>query len=157
MNDSKESLHCSEHTAAIRWQRDGADFSYDSYPRDHEWLTGSGQLIPASAAPAYLGSGKAVDPEEAFVAAVASCHMLSFLAICARRRLLVNHYTDDARGVLEKNAEGRLAVTRVELSPRIEFADGAPDAERLDWLHERAHAECFIANSVRTEIVVLRE
>jgi organic hydroperoxide reductase OsmC/OhrA len=96
-----------------------------------------------------------VDPEEAFVAALSSCHLLTFLAIAARRRLVVDDYSDEAIGYLEKNAEGRLAVTRVVLRPRVAFGGAGPPAtEELASLHELAHAQCFIANSVRTEVTV---
>ena len=144
----------SEHRVAVSWNRQTESFAYEDYQREHQWLLGSGQQIPASAAPAYLGSGKHADPEEAFVAAVSACHMLSFLAICARRRLVVDRYEDQAVGFLRPNEEGRLAVTRVELAPRIEFSGNPPSAAELERLHERAHKECFIANSVRTEIVL---
>jgi len=145
----------STHQALVEWKRTSDDFRYESYNRDHEWTTGSGITISAAAAPAYSGPGDRVDPEEAFVAAIASCHMLSFLAICARRRLTVDRYRDEAVAYLEKNAAGKLAVTRVELRPHIDFAGSPPDPARLDWLHERAHEACFIANSVNTNIRVL--
>ncbi len=144
----------SEHRVAVSWRRQTDSFAYEDYQREHEWQLGSGQRISASAAPAYLGSGEQADPEEAFVAAVSACHMLSFLAICARRRLVVDGYEDQAVGFLRPNEQGRLAVTRVELAPRIEFSGTPPDASELERLHARAHKECFIANSVRTEIVI---
>lgn len=145
----------SEHRVTVAWHRTSDGFAYADYNREHEWRFGSGRTVPASAAPKYLGNGQNVDPEEAFVAAVSSCHMLTFLAICARRRIVVDRYEDDAVGYMSPNAEGRLAVTRVELRPRIDFAGAAPDADTMDWLHERSHEECFIANSVRCEIEVL--
>ncbi len=144
----------SEHHTTIEWRRKTADFTYERYQREHEWLTGSGQRINASAAPAFSGDGKSVDPEEAFVGSVAACHMLTFLSICARRRIVVDAYRDAAVGFLSKNEQGRLAVTRVELYPDVTFANGPPTAKELEWLHERSHEECFIANSVTTEIVV---
>jgi len=145
----------SEHTACIHWQRDGQPFERDRYSRDHEWRFDGGQRIAASAAPAYLGSESGVDPEEALVAALSSCHMLTVLAIAAKKGWTVDAYEDEASGTLEKNAEGRLAVTRVVLRPRIAFAAGGPpDAQALRRLHEQAHAHCFIANSVRCEIVI---
>ena len=143
-----------EHRVTVNWECSTDSFAYQDYNREHRWTTGSGHTISASSAPAFLGDGQSVDPEEAFVAAVSSCHMLSFLAICARRRLVVDRYEDAAVGYLRENASGKLAITRVELAPRIRFAGEAPDAEQLAWLHERSHAECFIANSVTTEIVV---
>lgn len=150
---SRAQAAMSEHTASIRWSRDGRPFDYRHYGRDHQWLFDGGQRVPASAAPDYLGNPAAVDPEEALVAAISSCHMLTLLAIAAKKGLTVDRYEDDAVGTLEKNAEGRLAVTRVVLRPRIVFGDGAePDAGALARLHAQAHAHCFIANSVRTEI-----
>jgi organic hydroperoxide reductase OsmC/OhrA len=145
----------SEHHATIRWRRSSAGFSYEEYNREHDWQFGSGSRIAASAARKYLGNGENVDPEEAFVASVSSCHMLTFLAICARKRIVVDRYEDAATGHLESNAEGRLAITRVELRPRIMFGGIAPDAQVLVQLHEMAHRECFIANSVNCAIEVL--
>jgi len=145
----------SEHKAAIAWRRDDREFRYETYSRDHTWRFESGVTVAASAAPAYLGNPERVDPEEAFVAAIASCHMLSFLAIAARRRLVVESYEDAAVGHMDKNADGKLAVTRVVLHPRIAFGGGsAPSREELAHLHHLSHEVCFIANSVRTEITV---
>ncbi len=145
----------SEHKASIAWSRGDRDFAYESYPRDHTW-TFEGEIeVPASAAADFLGTAERVDPEEAFVASVSSCHMLTFLAIAARKRLVVDRYDDDAVGILEKNSDGKLAVTRVTLRPRIAFGGSkAPSAEEIERLHQLAHESCFIANSVRTEITV---
>lgn len=146
----------SEHRATIDWQRGEVEFSYDSYSRAHSWRFESGVEIDASAAPEFLGDPLRVDPEEAFVASISSCHMLTFLALAARKRLVVDAYRDAAVGFMEKNGEGRLAITRVELRPGIRFGPGGPpSAEQLDKLHHRAHEQCFIANSVHTEISVL--
>lgn len=145
----------SEHRATIRWVRGDAPFDSRRYSRDHEWIFDGGQRIAASAAPEYLGGERAVDPEEALVAALSSCHMLTLLAIAAKKGWAVDRYEDDAVGVLEKNAGGRLAVTRVTLRPMIVFAEGAaPDADALARLHAQAHEHCFIANSVKTEVTV---
>jgi organic hydroperoxide reductase OsmC/OhrA len=144
----------SEHRVSVRWIRETADFAVAGYNRDHVWRFEGGQEVPASAAPAYLGSADRVDPEEAYVAALSSCHMLTFLAVAARKRLVVDRYEDDAVGHLEKNDDGKLAITRVTLRPRVAFAGHAPDAAGLAKIHERAHAECFIANSVRTEVTL---
>lgn len=143
----------SEHHATIAWERTTEDFTYDTYSRNHLWRFGGGVEIPASAAPGFLGDAGRVDPEEAFVAALSSCHMLTFLAIAARKRLVVDRYRDSAVGYLEKNADGKLAVTRVVLRPEVVFQE-TPAAEVIDRLHHRAHEECFIANSVRTEVRV---
>ena len=143
-----------EHHATVSWQATSDDFSYEKYARDHNWIFPGGCEFPASAAPDFLGSPHRVDPEEAFVASLSSCHMLTFLAVASRRRLAVARYVDHAVGTMEKNADGKLAITRVALRPEIEFSGDAPTAERLAKMHELAHRECFIANSVRTEIVV---
>ena len=111
----------SAHTAKVLWQRDTESFAYDSYSRDHTWTFGD-VVVTASAAPEFLGSAAHVDPEQAFVATLSSCHMLTFLAIAARKRLVVDRYEDQAVGYLEKNADGKLAVTRVELRPQVSFA-----------------------------------
>jgi organic hydroperoxide reductase OsmC/OhrA len=95
-----------------------------------------------------------VNPEEAFVTSVSSCHMLTFLAICAKKKLVVDRYEDAATGILEKNGEGRLAMTRIVLRPRITFAGEDPSSEVIERLHESSHRNCFIANSVRTEVTV---
>jgi len=145
----------SEHKATIKWARDGADFGYKTYSRDHVWRFDNGVETPASAAPAYLGNPQRVDPESAFVAALSSCHMLTFLALASNKGFVVDNYDDNAVGFLEKNANGKLAVTRVELRPRILFSgDKQPAQADLDWLHEKAHKECFIANSVTTKVSV---
>jgi organic hydroperoxide reductase OsmC/OhrA len=144
----------SEHVASVRWERGGLEFSYDTYSRDHVWRFESGIEVQASANPIYLGSGKAVDPEEAFVASIASCHMLTLLAIAARKRLVVESYADRAVGVMSKNEQGRLAVTSVALHPEIAWAGEAPADDVLARMHELAHQDCFIANSVRTTITV---
>jgi organic hydroperoxide reductase OsmC/OhrA len=147
----------SEHHASLRWRRTSADFLYDTYNRAHELIFNKGQIVvPASAAPAFKGDIDRVDPEEAFVGALASCHMLTFLAICARKRIVVDTYEDDAVGVMEKNANGKLWVSRVTLRPRITFASGtAPGAAVLADIHHKSHEECFIANSVKTDVSVL--
>ena len=145
----------SEHRASVSWSLGARPFTYESYSRDHVWRFEAGVEIAASAAPKYLGNPERVDPEEAFVASLASCHMLTFLAVAARRRLQVEAYEDSAVGFMEKNAGGKLAITRVELRPRIRFGDGrAPSRQELERLHDLAHRECFIANSVHTEVSV---
>ena len=113
-----------------------------------------GGAIKMSASLAYKGSADAIDPEEMLVGAIASCHMLSFLALAAGRKLVVDSYEDDATGALEKNADGRLAVTRVTLRPNVIFSGAKPDASVLDELHHKAHEACFIANSVKCEITI---
>ena len=144
----------SEHRVQVSWERGGIDFRYETYPRDHRWRFAGGVEVPGSAAPDFRGDPKRVDPEAAFVAALSSCHMLTFLAIASRKRMVVDSYEDDAIGYLEKNEAGKLAMTRVVLRPRVAFAGAAPPAEAVTDLHERAHRECFISNSVRTDVSV---
>lgn len=145
----------SEHRTKLRWIRTTADFDYKTYNRDHGVTFKNGQTLEMSAAPAYRGNPKLVDPEEAFVAALSSCHMLTFLALAANRKYIVDEYMDEAVGYLDKNEDGKLAVTRVTLRPRVTFANGAhPDPQMLHHLHHKAHEECFIANSVITDVTV---
>jgi len=145
----------SEHKATLRWNRDGKDFTYKTYSRDHVW-TASGVDVPASAAPAYLGNASRVDPEGALVGALSSCHMLTFLALAANKGFVVESYDDEAVGHLEKNANGKMAITRVDLHPKIVFGGAKqPTAADMEWLHDKAHKECFIANSVTTDVRVV--
>ena len=145
----------SEHKVTLTWERGGADFSYQKYSRDHVLSFDGGHTMTASAAPAYLGNPANVDPEEAFVASLSSCHMLTFLAIACKQKFVLDSYRDDAVGHMEKNAEGRLAVTRVELRPRAVFSGpNPPSRDDVRKMHEQAHHVCFIANSVKTEVTV---
>jgi len=144
----------SEHRVQVSWERGGIDFGFETYPRNHEWTFEGGVRVPASSAPAFHGDPKRVDPEAGLVAALSSCHMLTFLAIASRKRMVVDSYADEAVGWLEKNEDGKLAVTRVVLRPAVVFAGAQPSAEALADLHERAHRECFIANSVRTQVEI---
>ena len=146
----------SEHHASLRWARSSSDFRYETYNRAHEVRFKDGAIVLAgSAAPAFKGDADRVDPEEAFVASLSACHMLTFLAICARKRLTVDSYEDDAVGHLEKGSNGKLWMARVVLRPRIAFAQGtSPDAQTLAEIHHMSHEECFIANSVKTVVSV---
>ena len=117
----------SEHKVTVKWERGGAQFSYQKYPRDHTWSFDGGHAMTATATPAYLGNPANVDPEEAFVASLSSCHMLTFLAIACKQRLVLNSYEDEAVGHMEKNADGRMAITRVELRPTIRWR--GPDSQ----------------------------
>jgi organic hydroperoxide reductase OsmC/OhrA len=145
----------SEHKVTLTWQRGDTPFEYQKYPRDHTWKFDGGHEMTATAAPAYLGNPKNVDPEEAFVASLSSCHMLTFLAIACKQKFVLDEYVDDAVGHMDKNAEGKMAITRVTLEPKIKFSgDKQPTADELDKLHHAAHENCFIANSVKTEVTV---
>jgi organic hydroperoxide reductase OsmC/OhrA len=146
----------SEHKVSVTWARNSTDFGYKNYNRDHVWRFDSGVEVPASAAPAYLGNPQRVDPEAAFVAALSSCHMLTFLALASNKGFVVDSYEDNAVGHVEKNANGKLAITRVDLHPNIAYGGAKqPTPADLDWLHDKAHRECFIANSVTTKISVV--
>jgi len=145
----------SEHVADISWSRGSSGFGYEQYSRDHTWRFDGGVELVASASPLFRGNPKAVDPEEALVAAVSSCHMLTFLAIASRKGLIVDSYRDQAVGVMEKNEQGTLAITLVTLRPAIEFSGAAPSLEILEGMHDAAHKACFIANSVNARIEVL--
>ena len=146
----------SSHTATIRWKQDESDhFTLGRYTRVHEIAFDGGTTIEASGAPqnvpAQFSSETSVDPEEMFVASLASCHMLRFLDFARRAGVEILSYEDQAEGVMAKNAAGRTAITKVTLRPRIEIKG---DASLLPDLHHKAHEACFIANSVTTEVVV---
>jgi organic hydroperoxide reductase OsmC/OhrA len=145
----------SDHRIALRWQRNGAPFSRESYLRDHQIRFLGGQEIAGSSAADYGGNPAHTDPEQLLLAALSSCHFLTFLAVVANRGQVVEDYEDDAECELGKNAEGRMAVTRAVLRPRVRFGGATPPAadEVRRW-HERAHQACFIANSTRTDVVL---
>ena len=143
----------SVHSATIRWSRATPDYTYETYDRSHTWAFGTGTTIAGSAAPEFRGDGTKVNPEEALVGALSSCHMLTFLAIAAKKGFTVDRYTDAAEGTLEKK-DGRMWVTKVVLRPAVEFAAPVPSPEVIANLHASAHAGCFIANSVKTEVVI---
>ena len=143
----------SEHEATIHWNRQGTEFTYKEYTRDHVWKFEDSE-VRASAAPQYHGNESLVDPEQAFVASLSSCHMLTFLSLAARDGFVVDDYEDHAVGYMERNAEKRIAITRVVLRPNITWGSEPPDQAKLDELHEKAHKHCFIANSVTTIIEV---
>lgn len=146
----------SEHRAALRWKRMTSDFTYQTYNRTHEVLFKDGAVVlPSSSAPEFRGDADRVDPEEAYVASLSGCHMLTFLALCARRRFTLDSYEDEASGWLEKREDGKMWISRVTLRPRVRFSEGTDIApEELERLHHQAHEECFIANSVKTEVGV---
>lgn len=143
------------HRAKTHWRRTTADFEPESYGRDHMLVFSGGARLEASSAPEYKGNPALPNPEELLVGALASCHMLTFLAVCAKRGLVVESYEDEAAGELEKNAEGRLAVTRITLRPLVRFGqDASVDAAQLEKLHVSAHRGCFIGASIKAEVRV---
>ncbi|OJG00118.1 OsmC family protein [Pararhizobium antarcticum] len=144
------------YTATIVWERgDSEVFTDNRYSRGHSWSFDGGVSIRASSSPHVVprySDPAGVDPEEAFVASLSSCHMMSFLYLAAKRGLVVNRYDDTAEGAMEKNASGHFWVSRVTLRPRIAWEGDVPERSVVDALHHQAHEECFIANSVRTEV-----
>ena len=149
----------SEHTATIRWQRGEHPFTKGRYSRRHEWRFDGGAVVAGSSSPHVVrepfSDASAVDPEEAFVASLSSCHMLWFLSTAAEHGFVVDTYDDEAIGRMRKDANGRLAIAEVVLRPRATFSGGRqPTREQLDELHHAAHEQCFIANSVKTKIAI---
>ena len=149
-----------EYKATIAWKRGaGEAFTDLKFSRAHQWSFDGGITVPGSSSPLSVrvpySRAEAVDPEEALVAALSSCHMLTFLYLAAKQGLIVESYQDDAVGVMTKNARGKLFVSKVTLRPRIAFAGAQqPNTSQLAELHHHAHEECYIANSVLTEVVV---
>ena len=146
-----------EYQAVIEWRREGAVFTDNRYSRGHRWRFDGGVEVPASSSPHVVplpqSVAEAVDPEEAFIAALSSCHMLFFLSLAARRGFVVDHYEDRATGRIGRNAEGRQAMISVTLHPAVAFSGAArPSATDVAALHDAAHHECFIANSVTTDV-----
>ena len=148
------------HLATIEWTLDG-DFAGNRYSRRHSWRFDGGTEVPASSSPQVvpvpMADPAGVDPEEALVASVASCHMLWFLHGARDAGFAVASYRDEAQGVMGRDRRGRIAMLRIELRPAIRFAGPAPSQVSLARLHAAAHESCFIANSLRTEVVVLED
>jgi organic hydroperoxide reductase OsmC/OhrA len=149
----------SEHKAHIAWRLSSSDFIKGRFSREHTWTFDGGLTVPASPSPAVVplpySNPAHVDPEEAFVASIASCHMLTFLFLASRERIEAVSYEDDAVGSLSKNENGVPWVSSVVLRPVVEYAPSTvPTAEQEQRLHQRAHHECFISNSVKTRIVI---
>ncbi len=147
----------SEYQATVEWVRRGAVFTDNRYSRGHVWRFDGGAEVPGSSSPRVvpvpLSDPAGVDPEEAFIASLSSCHMLWFLAIAAKKGFVVEKYTDNAIAIVGKNAEGKTAVTRVTLRPSAEFAgEKRPAQSDIEAMHHKAHEECFIANSVKSEV-----
>lgn len=145
--------------ATVAWRRGEGEFPKGRYSRAHDWRFDGGIAVPASASPQVVPkpyvNEAAVDPEEAFVASLSSCHMLTFLDIARRAGFVIDSYEDEAEGVMERNANGKYWISRVTLRPRIAWGgDKEPSHDELRRLHHAAHEECFIANSVRTDVTV---
>jgi organic hydroperoxide reductase OsmC/OhrA len=145
----------SEYKVNLLWLKDAADFTYKTYSRTHTWTFGGGCTIEASAAPEYLGKAELVNPEEAFAASLSSCHLLTFLALAAFQGFTVERYEDQAAAVVGKNNQGKMAVLKVTLKPKVTFGgEKQPTFEQITGLHHKAHNECFISNSVSAEVNV---
>jgi len=139
----------------LTWSRKTPDFNYDTFNRNHLIRFGSGSEFEGSSAPEYTGDSSKVNPEESFLASLSSCHMLTFLAIAAKSRYVVDEYKDEAEAELGKNPEGKVAITRVNLRPKVTFSGpNQPDSDKIQTLHDKAHRYCFIANSVSCPVMV---
>ena len=149
----------SDYLATVNWTRGDGDFLAKQHSRAHEWHFDGGAVVAASASPHIVptpwSSPENVDPEEAFVASLASCHMLFFLSIAASKNFVVKSYSDSACGRMEKNLQGKLAFTKVFLRPAVEFAKGALASEAaIMEIYHLAHEKCFIASSAKAEILI---
>ena len=147
----------SEYTAEVLWERGDQDFLANTYSRKHSLRFDGGAEWAGSSSPHVVplpfSDASAVDPEEAFVASLSSCHMLWFLTMAVKRKFCVDRYFDAASGVMEKNADGKMAMTVVMLRPEVTFSgENLPTREQIEHMHHRAHEECFIANSVKTDV-----
>ncbi|HYD81707.1 MAG TPA: OsmC family protein [Paucimonas sp.] len=148
-----------KYEATVAWQRGDQSFADNRYSRAHEWRFDGGARVPASpspqSVPVPLSDPAGVDPEEALVAAASSCHMLFFLAYAAKRGFTVDSYVDDAFGVMERNADNKFAITRITLRPKVVFGgERQPSAEQIAALHHDSHEQCYVANSLKSEIVI---
>lgn len=149
----------SEYSATVSWQRSSTESYIDNkYSRAHKWSFDGGVTVPASSSPHVVplpySVAENVDPEEAFIASLSSCHMLFFLSIAAKNGYVIDAYVDDAIGVMEKNEQGKIAMTKVTLRPKVAFSDSIkPSMNELEKMHHQAHEQCFIANSVKTLVI----
>jgi len=149
----------SEYFATVSWNRKADESFIDNkYSRGHNWQFDGGVVVPASSSPHIVPLPYSieanVDPEEAFIASLSSCHMLFFLSIAAKRKYLIDSYADNAIGVMDTDSDGRLSMTKVILRPKVTFAgERQPSFEQLEKMHHQSHEQCFIANSVKTEVV----
>jgi len=153
-NKSKKII-MSEHKVNLLWKNESQDFTYKKFDRTHSWKFEGGTEIMASAAPDYLGKKEFVNPEEAFAASLASCHMLTFLAIASMKKYAVGTYEDDSVAILEKNENSKMTITKLYLRPKTSFlGDNIPDEATIKEMHHSAHEGCFLASAVITEIII---
>jgi organic hydroperoxide reductase OsmC/OhrA len=149
----------SQHHATVEWQRHQAKFVDNQYSREHRWKFDGGAEIAASSSPQVVpfpySNAECVDPEEAFIASLSSCHMLWFLSIAAKQKFVVESYADCAVGVMSKDEEGKLAITSIHLYPQVIFGgDRLPTQEQIEAMHEEAHHSCFLASSVKAAVII---
>ena len=158
----EEGVDVGKYFATVSWSRGDEKFTDNQYSRGHQWSFDGGAVVEASSSPHIVPLPYSVeanvDPEEAFVASISSCHMLFFLSIAAKKRLVVDSYEDQAVGVMGKDTDGKDFVEQVTLKPKVVFSDGPsekkpPSAEVLEKIHHQAHEMCFIANSIKTKVV----
>ncbi len=146
----------SSYNIELNWKRTSEDFSYEKFNRTHTIEFSGNQLVRNSSAPDYLGNTDTANPEELIAAALSSCHMLTFLVIASKSGYIVDSYSDMTEAKLEKNEEGKIAVTVINLKPTIVFSGSkTPDVDQLKSLHEKAHRNCFVANSIKSKVNIL--
>ncbi|MEO8803320.1 MAG: OsmC family protein [Rudaea sp.] len=142
-----------EHRIELEWSRDNGPFERGNYSPDHKIRYAGGQTLHGSPSSEFGGNDAHADPEQLLVSAVSACQMLTFLAVAANRGYVIDKYTDNAEAILGKNADGKMAVVKVVLAPKVEFSgEKRPTAEEYTQLHNRAHNACFIANSIKAEV-----
>ncbi|WP_061242216.1 OsmC family protein [Leptospira interrogans] len=145
----------SKHKISLSWKKGLEDFKYDSFDRTHSIQYEGGQKLHGSSTPETYGKAEHTNPEELLASSVCSCHFLTFLAIASKSRYIVSSYEDNAIATLEKNEEGKMVVTKIELYPKVTFeGDKIPDLDTLVDLHEKAHKNCFIANSIKSKVII---
>jgi organic hydroperoxide reductase OsmC/OhrA len=148
-----------KYEATVAWERNGQQFADNRYSRAHEWRFDGGARVLGSPSPQSvpppMSDPAGVDPEEALIAAASSCHMLFFLAYAAKHGFVVDSYVDEAFGVMEKNGENKYAITRITLRPKIAFSgEHRPTAEDIAKIHHDSHEQCYVANSLKSEIII---
>ena len=150
----------SEYSAKITWKRQPEEaFTDNKYSRGHSWEFDGGVVVAASSAPSIVPLPYSieanVDPEEAFIASLSSCHMLFFLGIAGKRGFVIDEYIDNSIGIMEKDGDGKISITKVTLRPQVTFGgEKQPTLEKVEQMHHQSHEQCFIANSVKTEVVI---
>ena len=145
----------SEHKVTFNWERKDSEFTYKTFSRNHEWDFGHGNKVNATAAPEFLGDPELIDPEQAFVASITSCHGLTFLSLCSLQKIEIESYSDSAIGYLEKAEDGKPWLSKIDLHPEVKLVSHQNlTNEKLEALHEKAHQECFLARSIKTKVQI---